>query len=48
VILTPDNGLSYEVLIRTMDAAREGEVLFERKHKMVKLFPTVVVSTVIK
>ena len=48
VILTPEPGLRYETLIRTMDAAREREVDAVGIRRPVKLFPTVVVSTVIK
>jgi len=48
VILTPDPGLRYETLIRTMDAAREREVDAVGIRRPLKLFPTVVVSTVVK
>jgi biopolymer transport protein ExbD len=48
VILTPDPGLKYEVLVHTMDAAREYEVKQGKTMSTVGLFPTVVVSTVVK
>jgi biopolymer transport protein ExbD len=48
VILTPDPGLKYEVLVRTMDAAREYEAKEGVAMRMVALFPTVVVSTLVK
>ena len=48
IILTPEAGVPYDVMIRTMDASRESEVKVDGKAKMVKLFPTVVVSTVLK
>lgn len=48
MILTPEPGLRYEVLIKTMDAAREHEILAGGKSRAIKLFPTVVVSTVVK
>jgi biopolymer transport protein ExbD len=48
VILTPDPGLKYEVLVRTMDAAREYETKQGLTMQAVALFPTVVVSTVVK
>jgi len=48
VILTPEAGLKYEVLVRTMDAAREYEAKQGNTMRAVGLFPTVVVSTVVK
>ncbi len=48
IILTPEAGTNYETLIRVMDAAREREVRTSFKRTRVKLFPTVVVSTVVK
>jgi hypothetical protein len=48
VILTPEPGLKYEVLVRTMDAAREYEEKEGVAMKNVALFPTVVVSTLVK
>jgi biopolymer transport protein ExbD len=48
VILTPEAGLRYEVLVRTMDAAREYEAKQGNTIRAVGLFPTVVVSTVVK
>ena len=48
IILTPEAGVSYDVMIRTMDASRETEMQVDGKPKLVRLFPTVVVSTVLK
>jgi len=48
VILTPEPGVRYEMLVRAMDAAREYEVREGVAMKMVALFPTVVVSTLVK
>ena len=48
VILTPEPGLKYEVLVRTMDAAREYESKEGVVMRTVALFPTVVVSTLVK
>jgi biopolymer transport protein ExbD len=48
MILTPDNGIDYGSMIQTMDAARETEVKVEGVTHMIPVFPTVVVSTVIK
>jgi biopolymer transport protein ExbD len=48
VILTPDAGLRYELLVRTMDTAREYEVKEGLAMHSVALFPTVVVSTLVK
>jgi biopolymer transport protein ExbD len=48
VILTPEPGLKYEVLVHTMDAAREYEAKQGKTMSTVGLFPTVVVSTVVK
>jgi ribosomal protein L1 len=46
--LTPDAGVKYEVLVRTMDAAREYEAKQGKTIQTVGLFPTVVVSTVVR
>jgi biopolymer transport protein ExbD len=48
VILTPDGGLRYEVLVRAMDSAREYEEKEGIAMKTVALFPTVVVSALVK
>src|SRR5271170_6566463 len=48
MILTPESGTSYEFMVRAMDAARETEVTLSGNKRLVALFPTVVVSTVIK
>jgi biopolymer transport protein ExbD len=48
VILTPETGVKYEVLVRTMDAAREYEAKQGNTMHSFGLFPTVVVSTVVK
>jgi biopolymer transport protein TolR len=48
MILTPDPGITYEVIIKTMDAARETEVQVAGATHEIPVFPTVVVSTVIK
>jgi hypothetical protein len=48
MILTPEPGIRYEVLIRTMDAARQRVVEVEGSRRMLKVFPTVVVSTVVQ
>jgi len=48
VILTPDAGLRYEQLVKAMDAAREYEIKEGLMMRMVTLFPTVVVSTLVK
>jgi len=48
VIMTPEPGVNYDVMIRAMDAARDIEVTEGRAHHSVRLFPTVVVSTVVK
>lgn len=48
VILTPDSGLRYELLVQTMDTAREYEVKEGVAMHSVALFPTVVVSTLVK
>jgi biopolymer transport protein ExbD len=48
VILTPEPGLKYELLVRTMDAAREYESREGLTMQAVALFPTVVVSTLVK
>ena len=48
MILTPDPGIPYEVMVQTMDAARETNVTISGTNRLLALFPTVVVSTVIK
>jgi biopolymer transport protein ExbD len=48
VILTPEPGIKYEVLVRAMDAAREYEMKEGVAMRTVALFPTVVVSTLVK
>jgi biopolymer transport protein ExbD len=48
IILTPEAGVNYDAMIRTMDASREVDMVVDGKSKPVKLFPTVVVSTVLK
>ena len=48
MILTPEPGMNYETMVLSMDAARETDVIISGSPHMVALFPTVVVSTVIK
>ena len=48
IILTPTSGTKYEAMVGTMDAARESVVKVSGIERTVALFPTVVVSTVIK
>jgi biopolymer transport protein ExbD len=48
MILTPEFGMNYETMVRTMDAARETEVKVSGVVRTIPVFPTVVVSTVIK
>lgn len=48
VILTPEPGVKYELLVRTMDAAREFEAKEGLAMHAVALFPTVVLSTLVK
>jgi hypothetical protein len=48
MILTPEAGTNYELMVRAMDAARETSVDLSGLSRRVPLFPTVVVSTVIK
>jgi biopolymer transport protein ExbD len=48
MILTPEAGVNYEAMIQTMDAARETNVTIQGTSRLLALFPTVVVSTVIK
>jgi biopolymer transport protein ExbD len=47
-ILTPEPGLTYELLVRTMDAAREYELKEGVSMRTYALFPTVVISTLVK
>jgi hypothetical protein len=48
IILTPESGTKYEMTVRVMDAAREKELATSGGRKLVRLFPTVVVSTLVK
>ena len=48
VILTPEPGIRYEILVKAMDASREYETKEGIAMRMVALFPTVVVSTLVK
>jgi biopolymer transport protein ExbD len=48
VILTPEPGLRYEVLVKAMDAAREYESKEGVAMRTFALFPTIVVSTLVK
>lgn len=48
VILTPEPGVRYELLVKAMDAAREYEIKEGIAMRTVALFPTVVVSTLVK
>lgn len=48
MILTPEPGTNYETMVKAMDAARETDVTISGLSKHVPLFPTVVISTVIK
>jgi biopolymer transport protein ExbD len=48
VILTPEAGIRYEMLVKAMDASREYEAKEGVAMRMVALFPTVVVSTLVK
>lgn len=48
MILTPESGTRYDVLVKVMDAARERPVDVAGQDRNLKLFPTVVVSTVVK
>jgi biopolymer transport protein TolR len=48
MILTPEAGVNYEAMVETMDAARETSVTIQGTARLLALFPTVVVSTVIK
>jgi biopolymer transport protein ExbD len=48
MILTPEAGVNYDVMVRAMDAARETQIQLSGTQRLVALFPTVVVSTVIK
>ena len=48
VILTADQGIPYAEMIKTMDTARETEVKVAGMMRTLALFPTVVVSTVVK
>ena len=48
MILTPEDGVNYAWMIKTMDAARESEVELAGLKRAIPVFPTVVVSTVVK
>jgi biopolymer transport protein ExbD len=48
MILTPEAGITYETMVATMDAARETEVTLSGSIRRLSLFPTVVISTVVK
>lgn len=48
MILTPETGTDYETMVKTMDAARETEVQVSGQMRTIPVFPTVVVSTVVK
>jgi biopolymer transport protein ExbD len=47
-ILTPEPGVKYEAMVQVMDAAREHPVTAGGIAHMVALFPTVVISTIVK
>jgi hypothetical protein len=46
--MTPEPGVRYDGMVRVMDAARERQVVAGGTRRAVRLFPTVVVSTVVK
>ena len=48
MILTPEQGVRYDVLVKTMDAARERQVRMGVGSQLVTMFPTVVISTIVK
>jgi biopolymer transport protein ExbD len=48
MILTPESGTDYETMVKTMDAARETEIKVSGQNRTIPVFPTVVISTVIK
>jgi hypothetical protein len=48
MILTPEVGVRYDLLIKAMDAARERKLAVGVTTQIVPLFPTVVVSTIVK
>ncbi len=48
MILTPEPGMPYDQMIKTMDAARETTVKTNGEAKLVHMFPTVVVTTLFK
>ena len=48
MILTPDAGIRYDTLIKTMDAAREKVVTVSGTPQTLPLFPSVVISTLVK
>jgi biopolymer transport protein ExbD len=48
MILTPESGITYETMVGTMDAARETDMKVSGVTRQIPLFPTVVVSAVIK
>jgi len=48
MVLTPEAGVRYGVLIKTMDAARERQIRLGIGSQLITLFPTVVISTLVK
>lgn len=48
MILTPEPSVRYEAMVKAMDAARETDVNLYGSTRHLALFPTVVVSTVVK
>jgi biopolymer transport protein TolR len=48
VILTSEPSIKYEIMVNTMDAARESRVTVGGASRLVPVFPTVVISTVVK
>ena len=48
MILTPETGVQYAAIVHTMDIAREKEVRVGMSRKVIKILPTVVVSSVVK
>jgi len=48
MILMPEPGVRYDTMIRLMDAAREKSVRVGLTSSMVPLFPSVVISTMVK
>lgn len=48
LILTPEPGVPYELMVKTMDATRQWEAEDNGVKQTLRLFPSVVVSTVVK